>query len=122
MPMGCLCNVRHKVVRDAIWILTDEFALMSTNWIKVTKEYHVPLRISLLDVHQYLFEHRLCPTARISASALWTILCDRNDKRITINCSRATEDYILATMLMLHVNEHEHAFHVVLVILQWFCH
>ena len=40
-----LCNVWNQVVRNSLWIFSDQSALMSSDWIEVTKKYDIPLRI-----------------------------------------------------------------------------
>ena len=82
---SCLCDVRHKVVRNTIRVLADSTALVCTDWVEVTQENDVPLVVGLLYVHENLLEHRLCLAVRVSAVALWTLLCDRNDSRVAIN-------------------------------------
>ena len=37
-----LCDVRHEVVWNTVWILTHCTTLMSSDWIEVTKKNNVP--------------------------------------------------------------------------------
>ena len=42
---GNLCNIWKQIVRDSFRIFTDHAALMSTDWVKVTKQDNIPFRI-----------------------------------------------------------------------------
>ena len=41
-----LSNIWKQVVRNTLWILTDQAALMSTDWIEVAKQDYIPLWVS----------------------------------------------------------------------------
>ena len=45
-----LRDVRHQIVGNTIGVLAHRTALMRPDRVKVTKEDHVPLRISLLHI------------------------------------------------------------------------
>lgn len=101
---GGLSNIGHQVVGDSVRILADETALVDSDWIEVAKQHHVPLWISLLNIHQYLLKHRLGPSVWIRALALRTLLGDWDDGGITIHSGGGREDDVLAAILTHHVH------------------
>ena len=52
-----LSDVRHQVVGDTVGILAYLSALVCTDGIEVTQDYHIPLLVGLLHVHQHLLQH-----------------------------------------------------------------
>ena len=49
-----LCDIWKQVVRDTLWIFSDQTTLMCTNWVEVTKQDHIPFWICKLDICQDL--------------------------------------------------------------------
>ena len=45
-----LSNIWKQVVRNTLWILTDQAALMSTDWIEVAKQDYIPLWVSSVNI------------------------------------------------------------------------
>ena len=45
-----LSNIWKQVVRNTLWILTDQTALMSTDWIEVAKQDYIPLWVSSVNI------------------------------------------------------------------------
>ena len=93
-----LCHVWKQVVRDALWILTDETGLVRTDRVEVTKQDDIPLRICRMNIGQNLLLHPLGPAIRISAGSLRAVLRDRNLRRIAVHRRRAGENDVLAAM------------------------
>ena len=119
---GSLCDVRHQIVGNAVGIFTYSSRLVSPDGIKITEQYYIPFRISLLHIRHHLLQHRLRLTVRIGALPLGTIFSDRDYHRVSIYCRRTGEDDVLATILTHHIHQDERASHVVVIILQRLCH
>ena len=109
---GGLCDIWHQVVGNAVGVLTNQTRLVGTDGVEVAQQNNVPFRVSLLDIHQHLLNHRLGPSIRIGTLPLGTFLCNGNDGRVSINRCAGREDDVLATMLSHHINENEHTVHV----------
>src|SRR5699024_8175572 len=82
-----LCDIRDQVVRDSLRILSDETALMCSDRVEVTEQDNIPFRICCVKICQDLLKHPLCPSVRIGAGSLRAFLCDRNERRISVNRS-----------------------------------
>ena len=117
-----LCDVRHEVVWNTVWILTHCTTLMSSDWIEVTKKNNVPLIICLIDVHKYLLKHRLCPAVWVCTLSLWTLLCDRNLCRISVYCSWWRENDALTAILSHHINKCKCSCNIIVIVLPRLCH
>ena len=100
-----LCNVWDQVVRDSLRIFSDQSALMSSDWVEVTKKYDVPLRICCMKICQDLLQHPFCPSVWICTCSLRALFCDRDKCRITIYCCRRTENDILHAVISHYITE-----------------
>lgn len=54
-----LLNVRHEVVRDALWIFTNFTTLMSPNRVEVSQQDDSPTGLCFLNVSSDLFQEKL---------------------------------------------------------------
>ena len=100
-----LCNVWNQVVRNSLWIFSDQSALMSSDWVEVTKKYDIPLRICCMKICQDLLQHPFCPSVWICTCSLRALFCDRDKCRVTIYCCRRTEDDILHAVISHYITE-----------------
>ena len=112
-----LSNIGHQIVGNTIRILSHGTALMGTNRIEVTKQNHIPLRVCLLNICQNLLQHGLCPAVRVCTLPLWTLLRNRDNCRIAINCRAGRKDNVLYTMLPHHINQRQRTGNIILIIL-----
>ena len=119
---GNLCHIRKQVVRNSLRILSDETGFVSTNRVKVTKQCNIPFRICTMDIHQYLLQHGLGLSVGIGRVLLRAFLTARNLQRITIYSCRGTEDNILASVFSHGITEKQGAGHIIVIILDRFCH
>ncbi len=113
---GHLCHIRQQIVGDSLGILSDPAGFMCTDGIKVTKQDHIPLRIGLLNIHQYLLQHGLGLSIRIGRRLLWTVLCDRNLQRISVYGRRRTEDDIFHAVLSHGITQKQCSRHIVVIV------
>ena len=68
-PYRHLSNIWHQIVRDSLWIFTNQSALMGSNWIEITEQDNGKLRISFGSIFQNLFHHYFSPTIRVGTAA-----------------------------------------------------
>ncbi len=105
---GCyLYDIWHKVIMNTVRVFTYSTKCMSTNRTEITKNDYITLIISLLNIHQHLFKHDLCPTIRICTTPFRTILCYGNFNWSAIDCCATTEDNILATIVSHYINKNK---------------
>ena len=117
-----LRDIRHQVVGDTVRILTDTSALVRADRIEVSQQHYIPLRISLLHVHQHFFQHTLRLAVGVGAMALRALLRNRNLRRVAVHSGAGREDDVLAAVFAQHIQQHKRAVHVVFVVLQRFLH
>ena len=98
-----LRDVRHQVVRNAIRVFANTSTRMRPNRVEVTEQHHIPFRVRLLHVHQYLFEHRLRLSIRIRDGTLRALFGNGNFCRVAIDRRRRREDDILHAIFAHHV-------------------
>ena len=117
---GDLGNVGHEVVGDAVGVLSYRAALVRTHGVEIAEEDDVPFGVGLLDVDEYLFKHTLGPAVGVGALTLGTCLGDGDLSGVAIDGGARGEDDILAAVLTQHVEEHEGAGDVVVIVLPRF--
>ena len=96
---GNQCDIRIRVVRDALRILSDKAALMRSDRVDVTKQDNIPFRICGVNVGQTLLEHAFCPAVWVGRGSLRALLGDRNLCRIAVYGGRRTEDDVLCAKI-----------------------
>ena len=113
-----LGDIRHEVIRYAVRVLADTSGRMRADRIEVTQQHHVPLRVSFLQVYHHLLEHGLRLSVRVRALSLGAVFGDRDDSGVAIDGCGGREDDVLAVMTTHHIQQHERAVEVILVILE----
>ena len=111
-----LCDVRHQIVRNTVWILTDQTALVSTDRVEITQQNNVPFRICFLDICQNLFQHGFRPAVRVCALSLRALLGDRDHRRISVHGCRRGKDDILHIVLAHYINQGQRACNIVFIV------
>ena len=81
---GNLCDIRYKIVWDALWILTDKSRRMCSDRIEVSEQDNVEVRLCLIDIDKYILDHALGGSVRIGCFALREILGDRHLIRLSV--------------------------------------
>ena len=117
-----LCDIRHQIVRDTFRILTDQSALVCSDRVEISQEDNVPLRISRMQVSQYLLQHPFCPSVRICTGSLRAFLCNRDKCRVAVYSCRRAEDDVLHTMVSHYVTECDCSTDIVFIIFKRFLH
>ena len=75
-----------------------------------------------MDIHQHLLQHGLGLSVGVGRALLRAFLADRDLQRITIYSCRRTEDNILASVFSHGIAEKQGSGHIVVIILDRFCH
>ena len=117
-----LRNIGNQIVGDTLRILSDQAALMSSDWIEIAQQNHVPLRISHMEICENLLQHALGLAVRIGNLALRAVLCNRHEGRISIYSGGGAEYNILDSMISHHIAQDQGACNVIMIVLQRLCH
>ena len=110
-------NIWHQIIRNSLWIFSDTSAFMRSDRVEITKQDDIHIRICLLYICHDLFHHRLCPSIRIRALSLRTLLCDRHLFRTSVYSCRRTEYNILNTGLFHNIHQCQSSCYIITVVL-----
>ena len=119
---GNLRDVGQQVVRNALWILADQAALMRADGVEVTQQHDVPLVVAHVQVGEHLLEHALGPSVGVGAVVLGALLGDRDELGLAVHRCAAGEHDVLHAMVARHIAQHQRAGDVVPVVLQRLLH
>ena len=96
---GYLCDVRHKVVGNSVWILSDCSALVSADRIEVAEKHNRKVGICVCGVAENLLHHQLCPAVGVGRTAGGHCLYERNGLGSSVNRSRRAENEVIDLVL-----------------------
>lgn len=54
-----LLDIRHEVIRDSLWILTDSATLMRSHGVEVPQQNNPPFWFRCVDISSYFFKKQL---------------------------------------------------------------
>ena len=114
-----LGDIRHQIIRDSLWILSDAPALMRAYRVEVPQQDNVPFWMGLLKVRHNLLHHGLSPSVWIGALSLRTLFCDRNNLRASVYRGRRTEYDVLHAHFVHHAHQGQCSGYIVMVVFQW---
>lgn len=107
--------VRHQVVWDVVWTLSNESALMCSNWVEVPKRDDTPLLLAGCPVLHDLFNHGL----GLSVGVDWLYLVGLSAERVLpVDAGTRGEDEAVNLVLVNQLQQVDGATHVVLVVLK----
>ena len=69
-----------------------------------------------MDVHQHLLQHSLGLTIRVGRTLFRAFFCDRDLQRISIYCSRRTENNVFYTMFSHGITQEQCSCHIIMII------
>ena len=113
---GYLCDVREKVVRDALGILADKTARMCTDRVEIAEQHDLPLVVAPPDIREDPLLHGFCCTVWICGLAERALLGDRDKSRIAVDCCRGRENDLLYAVLPHDITQDQCGFDVVVII------
>ena len=66
-----LWYIRHKIIRNSLWVFSNLTWWMCSNWIEITKKYNCKLWICISTICKNLLHHSLSPSIWIRACTSW---------------------------------------------------
>ena len=115
---GNLSYEGHKVIGDAVGILTDSAALVGTDGIEVTEKTNRPVLIGFEKVGKDDFDHKFGSTVGISGTACGHRLLERRNIITAVNGSRRAENDFLTAVLSHYITENECTCDIVIIIFE----
>lgn len=94
-----LCNIRHKIVWNTFWVLTNTPTNMCANWIKITQKNNISFVISNIQIAKHLLLHTFSLSIRVCWHTLRTIFGNWNFGRIAINSSTGRKNQVFNTSI-----------------------
>mmetsp|Transcript_9775 Transcript_9775/g.32716 ORF Transcript_9775/g.32716 Transcript_9775/m.32716 type:complete len:230 (-) Transcript_9775:1168-1857(-) len=116
-----LGHVRHKIVGNARWVLSDLATRMCSHRIEISQVDDLPFWICIGYITQHLFDEELGSPVGVCALQ-WEILGNRYLGRVPIHSGRRREDDFLASCCRHGLDQIESSNKIVFIICDWLSH
>ena len=117
-PHCHLCNIRHQIIRNTVWVFPNQTALVCPKRIKVAQKYYIIFRVRCMHVRQNLFQHTLRPPIRIRTLPLWALLRHRNNRRVAVHRSRGGKNQVLTPMFAQDIKQNQRTVNIIVIIIK----